>query len=97
MIALVLGGGVAGGMLSAWSCHRRLLALEENSKLLFTSLEDRIQQLTKIATRQDKQAAASARWSKKDAEVEAIAQLAKQTHQPAMHPWDPRTWGNGNG
>lgn len=97
MIALVMGGGVAGGLLTAWSCHRRILALEENSKLLFTSLEDRIQQLTKIATRQDKQAAAGARWSKKDAEVEAIAQLARHNPPPAMHPWDPRTWGSGNG
>ena len=97
LLALTLGAGVAGGLLSAWSCHRRILALEQNSQLLFTSLEDRIQQLTKIATRQDKVAAATARWTKKDAEVEAIAQLAKNAAPANMHPWDPRTWGNGNG
>ena len=96
LIALCLGGGVAGGLLSAWSCHRRILALEQNSQLLFTSLEDRIGQLTKIVVRQDKSEAAKTRWSKKDAEVEAIAALAKTTQPNNLHPWDPRTWGSGN-
>lgn len=97
LIALVVGGGVCGGLLSAWSCHRRVLALEETFKLVMTSYEDRINQLTKIVVRQDKSEAAKTRWSKKDAEVEAIAALAKNNANPVGHPWDPRTWGSGNG
>lgn len=93
VLALTLGAGVAGGLLSAWSCHRRILALEENSKLLFTAHEDRINQLTKIAVRQDKTEAAKARWGKADKELAQIEALAQKA-QPAQHLWDPRTWGD---
>lgn len=95
-LAVALGAGVAGGLLSAWSCHRRVLALEENCKLLFTAQEDRLNQLTRIATRQDKAAAAKERWNKDD---KAVAELLKigGGAQPPLHPWDPRTWGNSDG
>jgi len=96
LIACALGGGVAGGLLSAWGCHRRVLALEETFKLVMTSYEDRINQLTKIVVRQDKSEAAKVRWVKADKQLEEIRQLATQPPQVG-HPWDPRTWGNGNG
>ena len=98
IIAACLGAGVAGGMLSAWSCHRRVLVLEETFKLVVVSLEDRIKQLTAIAVRQDKSEAAKARWSKKEQDDHALAKaLALTGPDPttpaAGHPWDPRTWG----
>jgi len=98
LIAIVLGGGVAGGMLSAWSCIRRLLALEESLKLVLMSYEDRINQLTKIVVRQDKSEASKTRWSKKELSDEALAKTLTATHPDQTsfivgHPWDPRTWG----
>jgi len=94
-LAVALGAGVGGGLLSAWSCHRRILALEENLKIVLVALEDRVNQLTKIVVRQDKTEAAKARWSGKKAEDEALAKVLTQPDpmQPALHPWDPRTWG----
>jgi len=99
-IACVVGGGVAGGLLTSWGCHRRLLALEENLKVILLAYDDRLNQLTKIVTRQDKTAAAEARWSgKKTKDEETLKALttiaANGTVEPAMHPWDPRTWGRG--
>jgi hypothetical protein len=95
LISLVLGGGVAGGLLNAWSVHRRLLALEENLKVILGAYDDRMNQIQKIITRQDKTAAAEARWGKKDIELEKIKALA--TPNAAPHPWDPRTWGSNGG
>ena len=97
-MACVIAGGVAGGMLSAWGCHRRLLALEENLKIILVSYDDRLNLISKIITRQDKSAAAEARWSGKEKkETEQAGALLKLAGnaaiEPAPHPWDPRTWG----
>jgi len=95
-LACALGAGVGGGLLSAWSCHRRVLALEENLKIILVSYDDRLNQLTKIAVRQDKTEAAKARWSKKDQDDEALARqlTANAPGVQTQHPWDPRTWGS---
>jgi hypothetical protein len=98
LIALCLGAGVGGGLLSAWNCHRRLLALEENLKIILDAFNDRLNQLSKIAIRQDKSEAAKTRWSKKDVEESALAKslttvLPGQSESFPGHPWDPRTWG----
>ena len=100
LIALVLGAGVAGGLLSAWGCHRRLLALEENLKVILMAYDDRLNQLSKIVIRQDKTEAAKARWSKKDVDEVTLAKALTEIPghmrmgEPG-HPWDPRTWGKG--
>jgi hypothetical protein len=97
-IAACLGAGVAGGLISAWSCHRRMLVLEETFKLVVVSLEDRIKQLTNIAVRQDKSEAAKVRWSKKETDDHALLkQVADASGGSSLvgHPWDPRTWGRG--
>jgi len=99
-IASALGCGVAGGFLASWSCHRRILALEETLKVIVTAHDDRLNQLTKIVVRQDKSEAAKVRWSgktaKEDALVESLKTLPGQTTLiDAGHPWDPRTWGAG--
>lgn len=99
LIAGCLAAGVAGGLLSAWSCHRRLLALELDLKTILTSYEDRINQLTKIVVRQDKSDAAKARWSKKDSADESLIKTLTEGHDAQRslalgHPWDPRTWGD---
>lgn len=92
LISLVLGAGVAGGLLSAWSCHRRVLALEENLKVILGAYDDRLNQLSKIVIRQDKTEAAKARWSGKELKEEALAK-SLYSSEPPPHPWDPRTWG----
>lgn len=97
LIACALGAGTAGGFLASWSCHRRLLALEENLKVILGAYDDRLNLLNKIVTRQDKSEAAKVRWSNKDAkDEEAIAALSKlgSPSHAAPHPWDPRTWGS---
>jgi hypothetical protein len=100
LITAVVAGGVAGGLLGAWSCHRRILVLEETWKVMSVCYEDRLKQIEKIITRQDKSAAATIKWSKKAAEEEALAAiLAKPANGAtpaavAAHPWDPRTWGD---
>lgn len=96
LIAAVVGGGFAGGLLNAWSAHRRILAIEENLKIVLGALDDRINMLQKIVIRQDKSEAAKVRWSKKDQETEEIGKML--TGKPlelglGQHPWDPRTWG----
>lgn len=96
VIALVLGAGVTGGLLNAWSCHRRLLAIEENLKIVLGAIDDRINMLQKIVIRQDKSEAAKVRWSKKDREAEEIEKMltVKPLDNGIMPAaWDPRTWG----
>lgn len=96
LIAAVVGGGFAGGLLNAWSAHRRILAIEENLKIVLGALDDRINMLQKIVIRQDKSEAAKVRWSKKEREDDEIGQLlsAKPTGGFATpQAWDPRTWG----
>lgn len=101
MIAGCLGAGVAGGVLVSWGCHRRLLALEQNLKIILTAYDDRLNQLTKIAVRQDKSEAAKARWTKKELQDENLAlaltdKSKTNGSQDVAHAWDPRTWGTGN-
>lgn len=100
IIAACLGAGVAGGVLSALACHRRMLVLEETFKLVVVSLEDRIKQLTTIAIRQDKSEAAKTRWTKKEVDEHALLKQVTdasggQGSSLVGHPWDPRTWGKG--
>jgi len=99
LVALVVGGGVAGGLLSSWGCHRRLLTLEENLKVILLAYDDRLNELSRIVVRQDKREAAETRWSgkkeKEDATLKALQNLgASNGGAPAGHPWDPRTWGD---
>lgn len=94
VVSLCLGSAVCGGLLSAWSCHRRVLALEENLKVILTAYDDRLNQLSKIVVRQDKTEAAKARWSGKAAQDEALAKtLVSAAQAKSPHPWDPRLWG----
>lgn len=100
LIAGCLGAGVGGGVLASWNCHRRVLVLEENLKVILTAYDDRLNQLSKIVIRQDKSEAAKARWSKKDIDdATLIKSLTGPSTQhetnSAGHPWDPRTWGKG--
>lgn len=96
LVAAVVGGGFAGGLLNAWSAHRRILAIEENLKIVLGALDDRINMLQKIVIRQDKSEAAKVRWTKRDRDDEEIGKML--TGKPlenslSPHPWDPRTWG----
>jgi len=96
LIALTLGAGFAGGLLNAWSAHRRILAIEENLKIVLGALDDRINMLQKIVIRQDKSEAAKVRWTKKEQDDNEVARIltGKPLGSPAMPAaWDPRTWG----
>ena len=93
LIAVCLGGGVGGGLLSAWSCHRRVLVLEQNLKIILDGFDDRLNQLSKMVIRQDKTEAAKVRWSKKDIDEVALANRLVAPGVSNQHPWDPRTWG----
>jgi len=66
-IALVLGGGVCGGLLSAWSVHRRVRSLE----LRQADLEAALLRIVK-------QKAAAARWEKPKVEDEILELMKKQ-------------------
>ena len=96
LVAAVVGGGFAGGLLNAWSAHRRILAIEENLKIVLGALDDRINMLQKIVIRQDKSEAAKVRWTKRDRDDEEIGKML--TAKPLENfssplPWDPRIWG----
>jgi hypothetical protein len=98
LIGIVLGASVAGGLLAAWSCHRRVLVLEESIKVYFTSFDDRLNVLSRIATREQKSDAAKTRWNKKDAQEAELAKVLTDssngsTSVALMNAWDPRTWG----
>lgn len=98
MIAACLGAGVAGGLLSAWSCHRRLLAIEENLKILFQAYDTRLAQIEKLLVRLQKQEAVGIRWDKAKSKDEALALSLSQNPPVAVkHPWDPRLWGKETG
>jgi hypothetical protein len=94
LLACALGAGVGGGMLSAWSCHRRLLALEENLKIILDAYDIRLKRLSDIVIRQDKVEAAKIRWSKKEQADHDLAALLKEKAEKgdALTPWDPRLW-----
>lgn len=96
-IALVLGGGVSGGLLTSWSCHRRQLALEQLVKTLQLAYDVRMDKLEAVVTSRVKTEAARSRWSKKEAEDNALAQaLTNKEPLEAAWPaaWNPATWGN---
>lgn len=62
MIALTLGAGVCGGLLSAWNVHRRVASLER-------TLIDHERAIIKTM----KSRAAEARWSKPTVEEQILA------------------------
>jgi hypothetical protein len=98
LIALVLGASVTGGVLVGWGCHRRVLVLEESLKVYITSFNDRLNEVERIATRDQKREAANVKWSKKAKDDEALAATLTNPNGglPALQPghaWDPRTWG----
>jgi hypothetical protein len=98
LIASVLGGGVAGGLLAAIGYHRRLLVLEESITVYRTAVNDRLNELERITTRDIKREAANIKWSKKSTADEALAQqLVSRSANGPGHAWDPRTWGQGGG
>ena len=78
-IACILAASVSGGMLTAWSVHRRAYRLE----LRVGDLEER--QIT-----MNKRTAAAARWEKPDKlalEAEALKNLAARRTVPDDPPW----------
>jgi hypothetical protein len=91
--------GVLGGLLGSWSSWRYQLVLDQRQKAMETAYDDRLNQIAKIVTRQDKTAAVTARWEKSKKADETLAQ--ELTTVPAVRamprPWDPRLWGDTKG
>jgi len=79
ILACVIGGGVAGGLLITWKLHRRALSLEYR----LGDVEERL-------VVHQKRAAANARWEKPDKlalEAEALAKLSQRRTVPEDPPW----------
>jgi hypothetical protein len=93
--AVSLVVGVLGGMIGSWSSYRYQLVLDQRQKAMETMFDDRLNQIQKIVTRQDKTAAVEARWSKaKKVDEKLIEELTTvPAVRPKLHPWDPRLWG----
>jgi hypothetical protein len=87
--------GVFGGVLGSWSSWRYQLVLDQRQKAMETAYDDRLNQIAKIVTRQDKTAAVTARWEKsKKADEKLVEELTGTSGVPArVVPWDPRLWG----
>lgn len=78
-IACIIAASVTGGMLTAWSVHRRAYRLE----LRVGDLEERHLVMTK-------RNAAASRWEKPDKlalEAQALANLGKRQTVPDEPPW----------
>lgn len=97
LTVLALSAVVSGlvTMFAAWSTNRRLLAVEEYLKVREPAVDDRLNQIQKVAIREMKSDAAKTRWSKREVEEAALVkQLANPAAtEPDLALWDPRTWG----
>lgn len=93
--AVSLVVGILGGLIASWSSYRYQLVLDQRQKAMETMFDDRLNQIQKIVTRQDKTAAVTARWEKnKKADEKLIEDLTTApVVQQKLHPWDPRLWG----
>jgi hypothetical protein len=87
--------GVLGGLIGSWSSYRYQLVLDQRQKAMETMFDDRLNQIQKIVTRQDKTAAVTARWEKGKKADEKLAEelTALPALVPRVPPWDPRLWG----
>lgn len=78
-VSAVVGGGVLGALVRAWSIHSRLY-----------SLEDRVNVAEGILTREVKTRAATERWSKPTKNEQSI--LEAMVIQPAGQIKKPKWW-----
>jgi type II secretory pathway pseudopilin PulG len=102
-IVIVVISSLASGALGVWLGFKfyglQLLALEKQTELAFTCMEDRVNELQRVATRNQTRDAVNMRWKKKDETDEATL---KELHKikPAsetlpMPGFDPVKWMNG--
>jgi type II secretory pathway pseudopilin PulG len=76
----------------------RLLALEKQTELAFTCMEDKVNELARVANRDLKRDAVNTRWKKRDETDEAtIKELhkIKPAESLSLPSFDPTTWANG--
>jgi hypothetical protein len=77
LIAMVLGGGVAGALVTTWRLHQRTFRLEV-----------RLNAVEETVTRQDKVAAAKVRWSKAEVQAKELVEAMKG-QKPVSDPVNP--------
>jgi hypothetical protein len=77
VIAAVIGGGVAGGLLTTWQVHRRLFRLEYAQN-----------DTERILTRETKKRAADGRWSKDKDEERELLKLMETSKAKATGTFD---------
>jgi predicted transcriptional regulator len=95
VVSLIVG--ILGGLIGHWSTIRFQLVLEQRQQAMEVVLNDRINQIAKIVTRQDKVNAVETRWAQKKTRDETLVKELTELPlaKPAPHPWDPRLWGKG--
>jgi type II secretory pathway pseudopilin PulG len=101
-IILVVVSALASAALGVWLGIKfyalRLLALEKQTELAFTCMEDKVNELQRVATRNQSRDAVNSRWKKKDAtDAETIQELKKIEPKTldTVPMYDPTTWANG--
>jgi type II secretory pathway pseudopilin PulG len=103
-IILVVVSALASAALGVWLGMKfyalRLLALEKQTELAFTCMEDKVNELQRVATRNQTRDAVNSRWKKKDETDEStLKELAKVKPNGgeviSMPMFNPVDWANG--
>jgi type II secretory pathway pseudopilin PulG len=102
VVILVVVSALASAALGVWLGMKyyalRLLALEKQTELAFTCMEDKVFELARVANRDMKRDAVNTRWKRRDETDEtALKELAKVKQSPVelLPGFDPSTWANG--
>jgi hypothetical protein len=74
----------------------RLLALEQTTEITFLKVEDKINELQRVANREQKRDAINTRWKKRDqTDEQTLQELDKIKAQATTRDFDPVSWMNG--
>jgi type II secretory pathway pseudopilin PulG len=99
-VIFALASSVLGVWLGVKYYALRLLALEKQTELAFTCMEDRVSELARVANRDQKREAVNTRWKKRDVtDADTLKELDKVAKdlpgQNSIVGYDPNTWMNG--
>lgn len=104
VIILVVVSALASAALGVWLGMKfyalRLLALEKQTELSFTCMEDKVNELQRVATRNQSRDAVNSRWKKRDeTDEQTLKELAKVKPNGGdvvtLPMYNPVDWSNG--